>query len=98
MLAEGEFNRFYLRAICNRAINEGFTNIRIYRGKRVNSPRSESEAKIGQLVEVSKLLEKLRTYDFVDKILELPAGPNSGLTAEIVQIKWLKRVKEDRLL
>jgi hypothetical protein len=82
-LAEGEFNRFYLRGICARAIAEGKTHLRIYRGKEVRNPRLESEAKIGSLVSASDLLSELRNSDFVDNALGLPAGPNSGLTAEI---------------
>ena len=84
-LAEGEFNRFYLRGICSRALDEGKSQIQIYRGKEVSNPRPESERKIGELIDASELLNDLRDVDFVDKALKLPAGPNSGLTAEIVK-------------
>ena len=83
-LAEGEFNRFYLRGIAARALSEGKKNLRVYRGKEVSNPRPESEAKIGTLVDAETLLAVLRKDDFVDNALGLPAGPNSGLTAEIV--------------
>ncbi len=82
-LAEGEFNRFYLRGIAARALKEGKKNLRVYRGKSVSVPRPESEAKIGELVAAELLLVELRKSDFVDNALGLPAGPNSGLTAEI---------------
>lgn len=83
-LAEGEFNRFYLRGICARALDEGKSQIQIYRGKEVSKPRTESELKIGELIDAHELLSDLRSSDFVDNALKLPAGPNSGLTAEIV--------------
>jgi hypothetical protein len=83
MLAEGEFNRFYLRGICCRALDEGKKELRIYRGKEVANPRPESEMKIGDLIDAKELLDDLRKSDFVDNALKLPAGPNSGLTAEI---------------
>ena len=82
-LAEGEFNRYYLRGIAARALKEGKKNLRIYRRKAVSVPRPESEEKIGTLVDAEKLLAELRKSDFVDNALDLPAGPNSGLTAEI---------------
>ncbi|WP_144377032.1 hypothetical protein [Rhodococcus pyridinivorans] len=42
MLAEGEFNRFYLRALAVRALDEGH-QIEIYRGRPSSNPRSASE-------------------------------------------------------
>lgn len=83
-LAEGEFNRFYLRGLCSRAISEGYEYLRIYRAKAVDSPRSDSIKKIGTLVKADILLNALRKSDFIDNVLGLPAGPNSGLSAEIV--------------
>jgi hypothetical protein len=82
-LAEGEFNRFYLRGIASRALKEGKKDLRIYRGKEVSAPRVESEEKVGSLIDAALLLAELRKNDFVDNALGLPAGPNSGLTAEI---------------
>ena len=35
MLAEGEFNRFYIRAICVRAIEDGNADVIVYRAKAV---------------------------------------------------------------
>lgn len=80
--AEGEFNRFYLRGLCVRAIAEN-KKIIIYRGRYSEYPRSESEALIGLTLEPNKLLNDLRTNTGVDTVLGLPTGPNSGLTAEL---------------
>ena len=46
-LAEGEFNRFYCRGLCARAIAEETKEVEIYRGKQVQEPRAISVAKIG---------------------------------------------------
>src|SRR5437016_5927248 len=49
-LAEGEFNRFYARALCRRAQEDGVPNLVVYRAKPVSQPRWESEQKIGQAI------------------------------------------------
>ena len=85
MLAEGEFNRYYLRGLCLRAQSEGIETLTVYRGKNVFSPRVESEAKIGTEIRVDTLLIELRSNDFVsvDSAFSVPSGPNSGLTAKL---------------
>ena len=84
-LAEGEFNRFYLRGLCAYCIENNIPKIVIYRGKEVLNPRPESEAKIGADVSVHKLLDDLRSSDFVNiaEKFSVSSGPNSGLTAGI---------------
>ena len=83
MLAEGEFNRFYIRALCLRAIEDGIAEVIVYRAKAVQNPRPESEARIGQPVAVDALLHDLRTHPGVDTALGLPPGPNSGLSVRL---------------
>lgn len=84
-LAEGEFNRIYVRALCVRATEAGQGHLIVYRGKAVAQPRPESEAKIGTSVAVAVLLEALRKNDFVtiESALGVPGGPNSGLTCRL---------------
>jgi len=84
-LAEGEFNRFYIRGVCRRAIADGIMNVTVYRAKEVERPRAESEAKIGSQVAAQKLLDDLRTSQGIDTALGLPAGPNSGLSVRILR-------------
>ena len=48
--AEGEFNRFYIRGLCLRAIAEGVPYLVVYRAKAVANPRPDSEAKIGHMI------------------------------------------------
>jgi hypothetical protein len=82
-LAEGEFNRFYARALCIRAIEKGITEVQVYRGKTVRNPRPKSQAMIGRMISAKALLEDLRQSPGVEPALGLPAGPNSGLTISL---------------
>ena len=82
-LAEGEFNRFYVRGLCARAIKEGISQVEIYRAKTVTRSRPESEEMIGKRFPAEALLEDLRHSQGVEPALGLPPGPNSGLTARL---------------
>lgn len=81
-LAEGQFNRFYMRGLARRAIDEGL-GLEITRAKPVKNPRPESEALRGCSIDPEKLLEELRKdpestpYDFH------LGNPNSGLTVRL---------------
>ena len=83
MLAEGEFNRFYIRAVCLRATEEGVSDVIVYRAKAVENARSESQQKIGQHVAAGALVRDLRTHVGIDTALGLPPGPNSGLSVHL---------------
>lgn len=82
-LAEGEFNRFYVRGLCIRAMEDGIQEVEVYRGKEVGQPRPESEAMIGKRISARALLEDLRQSQGVEPALGLPPGPNSGLTVRL---------------
>lgn len=79
-LAEGEFNRFYMRGVCLVALQDGIPEVIVYRGKTVEQPRQESEAMIGLRLPVSTLLDDLRCSPGSKTQHGLPAGPNSGIT------------------
>lgn len=81
-LSEGEFNRFYIRAVCRRAINEGHSYVVVYRAKEVAHPRPESEARIGTHVDPHVLLADLRANVGVETSSGFP-GPNSGLSVHL---------------
>jgi hypothetical protein len=82
-LAEGEFNRFYIRGLCVRAISGGTAGVVVYRAKDVVHPRPESTARISQIIDPSVLLADLRLHHNVDTALGVPAGPNSGLSVHL---------------
>ena len=82
-LAEGEFNRFYVRGLCRKAVEDGISEVEVYRGKDVSQPRPESEAMLGTRFSAEDLLEDLRQSPGVEPALGLPPGPNSGLTVRL---------------
>ena len=83
-LSEGEFNRFYLRGICIKAVEEE-KEIEIYRAKRVAEARPDSNQKIGTRRDPATLLADLRTNIGANLIEGVPSGPNSGLSGKIVE-------------
>lgn len=83
-LAQGEFNRFYIRAICVRAIEDDAADVIVYRAKAVERARSASQQKIGQKMQAQALLDDLRANPGVDTALGLPPGPNSGLSVHLL--------------
>lgn len=82
VLAEGEFNRFYIRGLCKKAIAEELV-LEIYRAKEVKNPRSDSEDLIDNEIDPTDLLNDLRESIGVDTVLGLPPGPGSGLSVRI---------------
>lgn len=79
-LAEGEFNRYYVRGLCKRSLQEGHRTVRVVRVKNVEKPRPESVAKEGTSVDAATLLSDVRANVGIDTALGIPAGPNSGLS------------------
>lgn len=80
-LAEGQFNVYYMRALARRAI-EVRRSIIVYRAKRVQEPRPESQRMIGEELDPNVVLEALRADHGVkpDTGIRLP---NSGLTIHL---------------
>ncbi|MEO5887241.1 MAG: hypothetical protein ABIQ77_06220 [Anaerolineales bacterium] len=84
VLAESEFNRYYIRAVARRAIEDGISELVIYRAKQVNSPRPESEALVETTIAPQDLLEDLRSHPGDEPpSLGVPSGPNSGLSVRL---------------
>lgn len=82
-LAEGEFNRFYMRGLCSRAIAEGISEVEVYRGKMVARPQIESESPIGRMFPALRILKDLRANIGLETIMGIPGGPNSGITVRL---------------
>lgn len=82
-IAESEFNRYYIRAVARRALEDRIPHLVIYRAKRVSQPRPESEALIETTIDPAALLEDLRTHPGERPALGVPAGPGSGLSVRL---------------
>ena len=41
-MAEGEFNRFFVRALARLVIDDGLNELEVYRAKQVEHPRWET--------------------------------------------------------
>ena len=82
-LAEGEFNRFYIRGVCWRVITGDKDEVIIYRAKEVENPRSESEALIGKRVSAKETMINARRIPGSEDAMGIPHGPNSTLSISI---------------
>lgn len=80
-MAEGQFNRFYIAAICRRAIEDGIDTVIVYRAKHRGEPRSESRALEGTTRSSKELLEEVRSRDRSLRCDLLK--PNSGLSVDL---------------
>jgi len=86
-LAEGEFNRFYSRALCLRAREDSILQLTVYRAKSVDDPGREAETKVGQGVSPRALLKDLRANPRMDAALGLPTSENNaGLSVRLPTI------------
>lgn len=84
VLAESEFNRYYIRALARRAIEDGIQELVIYRAKAVANPRPDSEARVETTLSPQQLLDDLRAHPGDEPpTLGVPAGPNSGLSVRL---------------
>ena len=84
VLAESEFNRYYIRALARRAIADGISELVIYRAKPVSNPRPESEARVETTLSPQQLLDDLRSHPGDEPpTLGVPSGPNSGLSVRL---------------
>jgi hypothetical protein len=84
VLAESEFNRYYIRGLARRAIEDGIPELVIYRAKPAKTPRPESEARIETALSPQDLLDDLREHPGDEPpALGVPSGPNSGLSVRL---------------
>ena len=81
LIAQSEFNRFYIRAICLEAIENSIDFVEVYRARESSRSRQESEIMIGKRINPSDLLEDLRSsIGITPKMLP---DINSGLSIKI---------------
>lgn len=86
VIAEGDFNRYYMRGVCARALDEGRQEVEVYRARFSAEPRTESEALVGSRISAAELLEELRRGPPAEgSPTEATLGkPNSGLSVRLV--------------
>jgi hypothetical protein len=80
--AEGEFNRFYIRALCRRVVDGGGGVVEVYRARESSWARPESEALIGAHLDAADLLEDLRSH--IGEAPTLLPEVNSGLSVRLL--------------
>ncbi len=83
ILAQGEFNRYYLRALCLRAVKRGDAKLIVHRARHSAKPRPESQRLEGTALDARRLLRDLRRRTGAAMAGVLPVGPNSGLSARL---------------
>ncbi len=82
-LAAGEFNRYFMRAVCRSAIAQGMPAVEIYRAKAVATPRQTADERVGRRVPPDALLADLRQSNFEQPSQYGLGAPNSGLSIRI---------------
>lgn len=82
VLADGEFNRYYCRAVCRRALAQGSAQVQVFRAREVLEPRRSSQEILGMLMDAAWLLDDLRRHP-AHAIGRVPGGPGSGISVRI---------------
>lgn len=82
MIADDAFNRYYIRALCRRALDDGQQLI-VYRAKAAHSPRPRSEELVETTVDPAMLLDDLRQHTGEETEMGIPGGPNSGISVHL---------------
>jgi hypothetical protein len=83
LLAEGDFNRYYMRGVSARALAEGRREVEVYRARLSEHPRPESAAIEGERLPASDVLEELRGLGADARSTARLARPNSGLSVRL---------------
>lgn len=82
-IAFGEFNRYYIRGLCARAVDEGIKDVIVYRALDVAQERASSAQLIGSSVDAAALLADLRENIGTGTRMGIPSGPNSGISVKL---------------
>lgn len=84
MLTEGDFNRYYMRGVSLRAIDEERGVVEVYRARLSLEARPESAELEGRRVKPAEVLSWLRGEPSDDPGAERLGRPNSGLSIRLV--------------
>lgn len=82
-LASGEFNRYYMRAVCCSALQQAAPAVETYRAKAVSTPRHTADERIGRRIDPQTLLADLRQSNFEQPSQYGLGAPNSGLSIRV---------------
>lgn len=83
VLAEMDFNRYFMRGLCARALAEGRAEVEVYRARLSSQPRPESSQSEGERLSAATLLEELRALT-AETLPEATLGkPNSGMSVRL---------------
>ena len=83
MLAEGDFNRYYMRGVAVRALQEG-RELEVYRARLSLEPRPESAEMEGHRFSPQEVLDQLRGLSGPDPMVPRLGRVNSGLSVRLV--------------
>lgn len=84
MLTEGDFNRYYMRGIAQRAIDEDRGVVEVYRARLSLEARPESAELEGRRLPPAEVLAWLRGERTEDSAATGLGRPNSGLSVRLV--------------
>ena len=84
MLSEGDFNRYYMRGLALRAIDEGRPVVEVYRARLSLEPRAESAQLEGNRLQAQDVLQYLRGESVADPSVTALGRVNSGLSIRLV--------------
>jgi hypothetical protein len=84
MLAEGDFNRYYMRGLALRAIDEGRQVVEVYRARLSLEPRPESTELEGHRLAAREVLDQLRGLNVTEPTIPRLGRVNSGMSIRLV--------------
>lgn len=79
LLAEGEYNRYYIRAMCMAAKAREYSHLIVQQGKLIPGAAPELYKSVGSAVEIEPLLNHLREHSFAK--IDIALGAPQGLTS-----------------
>lgn len=82
-LAEDEFNRYYIRAICRRALEDRIDFLVVYQARPAVNPDPESAPAGETILSPKALLDEVRAHPGESIYLQMPAGLNPGLSVQL---------------
>jgi len=84
MLTEGDFNRYYMRGVALRAIEEGRQVVEVYRARLSLEPRPESTELEGHRFPAREVLDQLRGLSEAEPTIPRLGRVNSGMSIRLV--------------